>query len=79
MSLNKQLMERFDKETGGVAIYKAYGTTYHTLKYVDWLENLAVTHLKNDIALSQVRDVLQANLSADMVNKIMPQMEEWAI
>ena len=38
MSLNKQLMEQFTKETGDNPTYNAEGATYHTLRYVDWLE-----------------------------------------
>ncbi len=41
MSLNRKLMKMFSDETGGVSIYNSYGKTYHTLKYVDWLEKLS--------------------------------------
>jgi hypothetical protein len=41
MSLNKKLMEEFKKETGLEPIYKREASTYHTLKYVDWLEERA--------------------------------------
>ena len=39
MSLNKKLMDLFKKETGQEPIYKKNMSTFHTLKYVDWLEN----------------------------------------
>ena len=39
MSLNKRLMKLFNFETACQATYQKDGSTYHTLKYVDWLED----------------------------------------
>jgi hypothetical protein len=41
MSLNQELMARYKAETGKEATYRANASTYHTLKYVDWLEERA--------------------------------------
>jgi hypothetical protein len=41
MSLNKMLMDLFNRETACQATYQKDGAVYHTLKYVDWLENRA--------------------------------------
>jgi len=38
MSLNKRLMNLYNLETACQATYQKDGSTYHTLKYVDWLE-----------------------------------------
>ena len=42
MSLNKELMELFIKETGNKPTYWHDGGTMHTLQYVDWLEDRAL-------------------------------------
>jgi hypothetical protein len=39
MSLNKKLMDLYNKETACQATYQKDGVTFHTLKYVDWLED----------------------------------------
>ncbi len=51
MSLNADIMLLFENETGLKSIYKSDGKTYHTLKYVDWLEDRLQKHLvANDSA-----------------------------
>ena len=37
--INTKLIEKFKSETGNNAIYSKSGATYHTLKYVNWLED----------------------------------------
>jgi hypothetical protein len=37
--INIELIERYRNETSERAIYTKNGATYHTLKYVNWLES----------------------------------------
>jgi len=39
VSLNRMLMNEYEKETGKQAIYISKGVTRHFLSYVDWLED----------------------------------------
>ena len=51
MSLNADIMLLFENETGLKSIYNSDGKTYHTLKYVDWLEGRLQKHwVANDSA-----------------------------
>ena len=46
MSLNEKLMNMYSAETGDDATYKKGSSVYHTLKYVDWLEEIASKNLE---------------------------------
>jgi hypothetical protein len=46
MSLNYKLMTLYKTETGEDVVYQLEGLTWHTLKYVLWLENRAAKTLE---------------------------------
>jgi len=66
MSLNKKLMDEYEMETGCVAIYQREGSTYHFLKYVDWLEDRASKSFK----------VADNSASANISSPKLPELEE---
>ena len=43
--MNKKLMALYKEETGAAPTYFKAGATYHTLRYVEWLERRAASEL----------------------------------